>query len=622
MYLLLCGCGVGFSVQEHHIKKLPGINRPKGKPIKVVIDDSIEGWADSIGQLVGQFFLSQQRPIEFDYSLIRPEGALIAGAFKAPGSTGLKRAHDKVVKLITQRLDGGASRLRPIDVYDIIMHCSDAVLSGGVRRSATICVFSVDDEEMIKAKTGDWFVKNPQRGRSNNSALLIRNETTREQFDNLMASVKEYGEPGFVWADHRDILFNPCVEIGFFPCLVDKIGRWKASGVQFCNLTEINGRMCRTEEEFLSACTASAVIGTMQAAYTDFPYLGKVTEEIVRTESLLGCSITGMMDQPDILFNEKILRKGAKLIKAVNEQVAATLGINPAARTTCLKPAGSTSCVLGTASGIHPHHARRYIRRVQANKLEFPVQWFASINPLAVEESVWSTNNTDMVISFLCEVPGGAIVKNQLTAIELLEKVKLCQQSWVEYGTSPERGTKDFLRHNVSNTITVQPDEWDEVAKYIYRNRNYFAGVSLLPASGDKDYPQAPFTTVYDPKEIVKEYGDASVFAPGMIVDGLRVFKGNLWRACDIALFNNQEVNEEQQDWIRRAHQFADKYFDNDVRKMTYCLKDVYNWKTWCDLRREYQEIDWSTVHEEAETVIDVTSTTAVACAGGQCELI
>jgi ribonucleoside-diphosphate reductase alpha chain len=621
MYLLLCGCGVGFSVQKHHIEKLPKLNKHRDNNSTIIqIEDSIEGWADSIGQVVGQFLENNQwsgKRIEFDYSLIRPEGALIAGMFKAPGPNGLRAAHEKITTLIESRIRSGNESLASIDVYDIIMHSSDAVLSGGVRRSATICLFSHDDDDMITAKTGAWFVENPQRGRSNNSALLVRNEVTKEEFEKLMDSVKQFGEPGFVWAESKDVLFNPCVEIGFYPQTEQG-----ESGIQMCNLTEINGRKCKDVADFLIACKASAIIGTLQAGYTTFPYLGEVTESIVRREALLGCSITGLMDQPEVLFDEKVLRQGAKLIKQVNRRVAELLGINPAARTTCIKPAGSTSCVLGTASGIHPHHAKRYIRRVQANKLEYPVQKFAEVNPLAVEESVWSNNKTDMVISFLCEVPPGAITKNQMSAIELLEKVKLCQQNWVEYGTNEELCVKPYLRHNVSNTITVKPDEWDDVAKYIYKNRNWFAGISLLPASGDKDYPQAPFTTVYTPQEIVKEYGDASVFASGLIVDGLRVFNNNLWSACDVVLYNNRPTLVEQDDWIRRAKQFADRYFNGDCRKMTYCLKDVYNWKTWCDLGREYKEIDWSNVEETDPVMLDVTSTTAVACQGGNCNIV
>jgi ribonucleoside-diphosphate reductase alpha chain len=458
------------------------------------------------------------------------------------------------------------------------------------------------------------------------------------------------------------------VEIGFYPQLdtrklskedlqaLKDSGEYKSgkryySGWQACNLCEINGKKLKTEEDMLQACRAAAIIGTMQADYTTFPYLGKVSQFLVEQEALLGVSMTGMMDSPEIIFDPKIQKKGAKEVLKTNEKIANILGVNPCARGTCVKPAGTTSCVLGSSSGIHPHHARRYMRRVQANKLEFPLQEFTKHNPHAVEESVWSNNGTDMVITFLCEVPQGSVVKNQMGAIDLLEKVKLTQQNWVEAGTRVERCTKEFIRHNVSNTITVQPDEWDELTNYIYRNRKWFAGISLLPSSGDKDYPQAPFTTVHTPAEIVKMYGDASVFASGLIVDGLHAFNNNLWSACDCALGIGEQLDEEREepaypkgrnykelasyftdkeeydvwwkktDWIRRAKQFAERYFEGDVRQMTYCLKDVSNWKLWCDLHRDYKDIDWSEVVEENAFYQNVDETAGAACAGGRCEL-
>jgi len=441
------------------------------------------------------------------------------------------------------------------------------------------------------------------------------------------------------------ILIHNCVEIGMWPQTED--GR---SGVQYCNLTEINGKKCVDEQSFLDACKYSAVLGTLQAGYTDFAYLGPITEEIVRKEALLGCSITGMMDSPEILFDPKIQRKGAKIIKDVNASVAKMIGINPAARTTALKPAGTTSCVLGTASGIHPHHAKRYFRRVQANKLEFPAQKFQEVNPLAVEESVWSNNNTDLVITFMCEVPPGAITKNTMSAIDLLEKVKLTQQNWIEHGTREDACVRPFLRHNVSNTITVQPSEWQAVTEYLYNNREWFTGVSLLPSSGDKDYPQAPFCTVYTPAEIVKLHGDGSVMASGLIVDGLAAYDNNLWRACDIVLGITNSIHDpgpepdypkepnehgyreawewlqwrvmrDKWNWLRRANQFADRYFAGDKRAMTYCLKDVHNWKLWCDLQREYRDIDWSEVVEADPFYESVDKMGAQACNGGACEI-
>jgi ribonucleoside-diphosphate reductase alpha chain len=657
MYALLCGCGVGFSVQKQHINNLGEFSfRGKGSK-KYVVADSIEGWSDAVGVLVDSYFCKSEEfkdyhgyQVEFDFSKIRAEGTLIAGQFKAPGPEGLKASLNKIRVVIDNRINMVGSQyvtLRPIDAYDIIMHISDAVLSGGVRRSATLCLFSHDDEEMLNAKIGDWFITNPQRGRSNNSAALLKDNVKHEEFARLMKSTKEFGEPGFIWVDDLDIIFNPCCEIGMIPKTVDGISGW-----QSCNLTEINGKWCDSKENFLKACEASAIIGTLQAGYTNLKYLGEASKHIFEYEALLGCSITGMMDNPDILFDPEIQRLGAKMVLDTNEKVAKMLGINPCARATCIKPAGSTSCVLGTASGIHPHHAKRYIRRVQANKTEFCLHETEKINPAAIEESVWSSNKTDKVISFLCEVPAGAIVKNQLKAVELLEKVKLTQQNWVEYGTRVERCINPKLRHNVSNTITVKTDEWDDVEKFIFDNQQWFAGVSLLPASGDLDYVQSPFATVLTPNELVKEYGDASVFASGLIVDGLAAFNNNLWRGCDTVLgfgenlsqgpevavypssrnykdlaeyFIKKEEHDEwfrKCDWIRRVKQFADRYFDSDVRRATYCLKHVSLWKTWCDLKREYVEIDWTQITEEHESHINADTMGAQACSGGSCDIL
>ena len=640
MYLLLCGCGVGFSVQTKHIKKLPAVSMPAEKVKIFKPEDSIEGWADCVGVLLSSFFDNDatfpeynRHTVKFDFSNIRPEGALIAGQFKAPGHKGLEAALEKVREVIISRLTAGETKLHAIDVYDIIMHFSNAVLSGGVRRSATICLFSKTDKEMMDAKTGNWFLTHPQRARSNNSVLLVKDDITKEEFSTIIESTKQFGEPGFVFADSEDCGYNPCVEIGLYPQTKD--GR---SGWQFCNLCEINGKYCDTEEKFIQACRAAAIIGTLQAGYTDFKYLSPETKEITDQEALLGCSITGIMDNPEILLNPETQRKGAKEICRMNKKIAKLIGINPAARTTCVKPAGSTSCVLGTASGIHPHHAKRYIRRVQANYLEYPLSKFQENNPLAVEKSVWSSSGTDMVISFLCEVPKGAIVKNNLLAVELLEKVKTTQQNWVEAGTNKELCLLQSLRHNVSNTITVKDGEWDEVRDYIFANKKWFAGISLLSGSGDLDYPQAPFATVLNAKEIVDEYGDAAVFASGLIVDGLHVYNDNLWAACDSVLGFGEKINdfgfkiipeentaEYKQwlkfDWNRRAKQFANRYFNGNVRKATHCMKHVSLWKTWCDLSREYKEIDWSIVVEENETHVDATTLGAQACAGGACAI-
>lgn len=644
-WLLLCGCGTGFSVQKHHVDQLPEFVKRKGEKKKYIIPDTIEGWSDSLGVLMSSYFGGGDFPeyagydVQFDYTEIRLEGSpLSSSSGKAPGPKPLGIAIEKIRKLLNRCLDAGQKKMRPIDAYDIVMYASDAVLSGGVRRSATICLFSPDDLEMASAKTGNWFIDNPQRGRSNNSALLIRGVTTREQFMTLMGYVRQFGEPGFVWADSTEIVFNPCCEIGLYPVDVTT----GITGWQVCNLCEINGGKIRTIEDFKLAATAAAIIGTAQAGYTDFSYLDAATKRIIEKEALLGVSITGMMDNPDILFNPAIQREMAELILAVNEKCAAKIGINPTARATCIKPAGTTSCFLGTASGIHPHHATRYFRNVQGNYLEAPVQHFKKFNPAATEKSVWSANGTDEILKFCVEVPAGAKTKNQMDAVTLLEHVKLTQMNWVDAGRRADRCAKDFLSHNVSNTITVKDDEWDAVADFIYDNRAHFAGVSLLPFSGDKDYPQAPFTAVHSPREIVTMYGDGSMFASGLIVDGLRVFDKNLWAACENVLglgnkvvaptlpaedapreeFLTYEIanNEylEKQDWLRRAKQFSARYFGGDDRKMSYCLKDVYLWHLWCHLKREYADVDWTALTEEED---NTNLQQEGGCYGGACEL-
>ncbi len=1054
-WLLLCGCGVGFSAQRHHVAKLPNFS----DKIKInyqlnghaphrtyVIPDTIEGWSDALGILMASYIPMPEFAewegviVDFDYSLIRPAGApLSSGAGKAPGHEPLKKALNLIRDLLNKRISEGRTRLRPIDAYDIVMHASDAVISGGVRRSATICIFSPDDDEMATAKTGNWFNENPQRGRSNNSAMLLRSETTREEFMGLMKSVKEYGEPGFYWSDSTEQLPNPCfrgdtriattsgmVQIkdlfdsgkpvdvaidnrsgrgddlflenkgvrvakaskvhltqrnaslwrlttehgheivatdnhefpttrgrlklrdlregdtlllqsgegvwgsmgshpdglilgmitgdgtfdhrisdagteydsayidiweddfaisteiekivqesvldvpsmnlnrssdqytqtwqetqtatvkkrriggarlyrllrdklgiedprniktvvpecvwqgnremvagylqGLFvtdgsvqisgsdkattvsmrlnqsnksllrdvqvllqnfgisskiydrrkaglrrlpdgrggskmyqtkdnfelvisrpnlivfldkiglpgrkgdeivsaldrrgrdcrkperfistvssidPCGSDdvyclyqedtntviangvvtgqcvEIGMWPVhsetgeSGWQFCNLCEINGKKVKSKADFEIAARAAAIIGTLQAGYTSFDYLGKTTEEIVRREALLGVSMTGMMDNPEIIFDPKIQREMAALVIKTNEEMAAKIGINAAARTTCVKPAGTTSCILGSSSGIHPHHARRYFRRVQANYMEPTLHHFKQTNPSAVEKSVWNANGTDEVITFCVEVPDGARTKNDMSAIELLKQVQLTFKNWVTYGKVTERCAQPWLSHNVSNTINVREDEWDDVADFIFTNRESFSGVSLLPQSGDLDYPQAPFCNVLTAKEILQEYGDGALLASGLVVDGLHAFDDNLWEACDTVMGRGKQNPEEalkkltaaaeegkslddaayeslhmalkQVDWIRRVTQFAIRYCGGDVVKCCRLMKHVNNWKTWLDLNREYREVDWTALVEEEDGTASPMA--EPACAGGACEL-
>jgi len=625
-YILLCGAGAGFSVQKHHIKKLPKVQSRYKQAKGYIVDDSIEGWANAVDILLSSYFVGggkhpdyEGRRVFFDLSQIRPKGAKISGGFKAPGPEGLRRALDKIEHLIQSLVMDVKEpiNLRPIDVYDIVMHTADAVLSGGVRRSATICLFSPDDEEMMNAKTGNWFMENPQRGRSNNSAVIVRDKTTPEQFGKIMESVKQFGEPGFVFVESTEHTTNPCVEIGMFPQIKGK------SGWQGCNLTEINGGLCNTEEDFYKACRAAAILGTLQAGYTDFKFLDKSSKEIFDREALLGVSITGWMNNPEILFNSQILEKGAEIVKKINKEVAKIIGINPAARTTCVKPSGNASVLLQTASGIHAEHSSMYIRNVQMNKESEITQAIQKSNPYMVEESVWSAGGTDVVVSFPIIPHKGSYFKDQLLGVEHLKLVQKAQKHWVIAGTEEKLCADKGIRHNVSNTIIV--DDWDEVEKFVFENRYSFAGISFLPMSGDKDFNQAPNTAVITAKEMVKKYNTAAIFASGMVVDALKVFP-NLWDACataqgmglDISLESSE--NSSRADWVRRFENFSQNYCDGDIKKAEHCLKDSYLLHKWNKIQTNLQEINWeSDLIEKKYTDVDTLG--AAACAGGACEI-
>jgi ribonucleoside-diphosphate reductase alpha chain len=623
-YMLLCGAGAGFSVQNHHIAKMPDIAERKKQAKGYVIEDSIEGWADSLSVLMSSFFVGggthpefEGRKVYFDLQNIRPKGAKISGGFKAPGPEPLRKALDKIEHMLQGIVLSGRNRLKPIEVYDIAMHAADAVLAGGVRRSATICLFSPDDEEMINAKTGNWFIDNPQRGRSNNSAVIVRSEITRDQFKDIMKSIKEFGEPGFYFVENKDFTTNPCVEIGMYPQIDGQTG-W-----QGCNLTEINGGKCTTKEEFFKACRAAAILGTLQAGYTDFKYLNETSKKIFDREALLGVSITGWMNNPDVLFDEEIQREGAEIVKAVNKEVAELIGINAAARTTCVKPSGNASVLLQTASGIHAEHSPRYLRHVQLNKDSEVAQLIAQSNPYMVEESVWSANGTDYCTAFPVVSPEGSLYKEELFGTALLEKVKVVQQNWVEAGTNSELCADPELRHNVSNTVTVMPHQWSQVEDYVYDNRHSFAGISFLAGSGDKDFAQAPMTEVLTEEQIVDKYGKAALFASGLIVDTRKSGFRDLWEAAQVAQMDEEyrgEVSDIRSEWIRRFNKFADNYFMGDTKEAEYCLKDVFLLHKWTKIQQNFTPVDFITqLNEKRFTDIDTMG--AVACQGGACEI-
>lgn len=838
MYLLLNGNGVGIGLTKQYFNRMPDLvtdNDKTGTVITYVVEDTIEGWSDSIEALLNCYFRGTAysgRKIVFDYSRIRRKGVrLKVGGGKAPGYRPLKNCHSKIKKLLDHIIeDLHINRIRTIDIYDIIMHCSDAVLSGGVRRSATSVIFDYDDDLMLNAKTGDWFERGEkQRARSNNSVLIVRDKITKEEFTKVIERTKEWGEPGFVFANSDKDMFNPCfvgdtlvavadgrnavsikqlaeenwtgpiytikdgkviigncsrvwktrenaklVEIilddnSSFKCTPDHkimlrngtfieaqflqendslmpfnsyqsrayrqivsntardrrqyrmiaeyhgllnnldaslfavhhkdfnsqndsidnlqilthaehielhaekmrgknnavfrikdVDLWKQRlrarvkgeknpmstgltslemyntikektiqlkrnlsnteilnlfnikcfspgrvadiceiinidkvtkltilaseiakqcnvhivngnkqrkkfdtqnhkvklikfidevqnvydltvdethnfaiitskeddkfikssgifvhncfeigfnpvtedgqcGVQFCNLSTINGAKINSEQDFLECVEAVSIIGTLQAAYTDFKYLSPVAKKLTEDEALLGVSITGILDRPDIILQEKLLQKGAKLVVETNKEWAKKIGIKQAARTTCIKPEGTSSLIFEAASGIHPHHAHKYIRRVQANKLDEVYQFFKLYNDHMCEESIYSENKSDDVISFPLQINEHAMVKADLSAIKHLDLIKLVQKNWVIPGTT--EANKKNITHNVSCTVIIKPEEWDEVGEYLFKNKNLFAAVSFLPQTGDKDYKQAPLEKVETEKD-------------------------------------------------------------------------------------------------------------------------
>ena len=376
-----------------------------------------------------------------------------------------------------------------------------------------------------------------------------------------MHSVQHSGEPGFVWTDDLDILFNPCVEVGMYGYTADG-----CSGFQMCNLTEINGGASTSSDIFYAQCKAASILGTLQAGYTTFDYLDAATREIVEREALIGVGITGWMNNPDTLFNIDNQRKGAETVKHWNKVTAALIGINQAARTTVVKPSGNASVLLQCASGIHGDHAPRYIRHVQMNKQTEVAKLIATTNPHMVETSVWSS--LDYVIAFPIEPKPGSIYKSDLLGTKQLDYVKLAQENWIEYGTNYDLCVKPFLRHNVSNTITV--DNWDDVTRYIYDNRHSLCGVSLLSAAGDKAYPQAPFTEVLTQAQIVDTYGDVSMFASGLIERGLKAFNNDLWTACSTALGFGEKLTDshkdaEKNEFVKSFKKFAYNFLGNDL---------------------------------------------------------
>jgi ribonucleoside-triphosphate reductase (thioredoxin) len=489
MFLLLSGCGVGYSVQSHHVEQLPEIRKPL-KSKRYLVGDSIEGWADAVRMLTKAYFGQTSTAPLFDFRDIRAKGAsLITVGGKAPGPEPLKIALIHMQAILDRKNDG--EKLTTLECHDIICHLADAVLSGGIRRAALIALFNLHDEEMLTCKFGDWWENNPQRGRANNSAVLLRSMIDKDTFMGLWAKIEasNSGEPGFLFTNDKDAGTNPCAEINL-----------KAN--QFCNLCEINASDIETQEEYNARAKAAAFIGTLQASYTDFHYLRDVWKKTTEKEALLGIGMTGIASGAVFKLN---MKEAAKVAVEENERVAKILGINKAARVTTVKPSGTTSLVLGTSSGIHAWHDDFYLRRIRLGKNEALYTYLSVYHPEMLEDDFFKPT-LQSIVSVPQRAPKGAITRKE-SAMDLLERIKTINKNWIKPGHR-----KGANMHNVSATVTIKQDEWPAVGEWLYENKEYFTALSFLPEDLGT-YKQAPFETITEEQfnEAVKSLNEVDL---------------------------------------------------------------------------------------------------------------
>jgi len=470
MFLLLGGTGVGYSVQKHHVDALPEIRKPNAKRHKrFLIADSIEGWADAVKALIKSYFTGGSS-IDFDFDDIRPKGArLVTSGGKAPGAQPLKECLIKVQGILDQKENG--DKITPIEAHDMVCHIADAVLAGGIRRAALISLFSADDEEMIACKAGNWWENNPQRGRANNSAALLRHKVTQEFFMDLWKRIElsGAGEPGIYLTNDKDWGTNPCCEIALRP-------------FQFCNLCEVNVSDIESQEDLNARVKAAALIGTLQAGYTNFHYLRDVWKRTTEKDALIGVSMTGIGSGTILGYN---MKEAAKIVKEENERVATIIGINKSARTTTVKPAGTTSLTLGTSSGIHAWHNDYYIRRIRVGKNEAIYSYLLINNPELLEDDYFRPHDT-AIICIPQKAPEGSILRTE-SPFQLLERIKKVHLEWVKPGHRSGSNT-----HNVSATVSIKPEEWDGVGEWMWDNKDHYNGLSVLPYDNGS-YVQSPF---------------------------------------------------------------------------------------------------------------------------------
>ena len=470
MFLLLGGTGVGYSVQKHHVESLPEIRKPNSdRTRRYLIADSIEGWADAVKALMKSYFYGGSK-LRFDFSDIRPKGArLVTSGGKAPGPQPLKECLVKIEGILNAKADG--EKLTPIETHDVVCHVADAVLAGGIRRAALISLFSADDDEMIACKSGPWWEQNPQRGRANNSAVLMRHKLTKEFFMDIWKRVElsGAGEPGIYLSNDKDWGTNPCCEIALRP-------------FQFCNLCEVNVSNLDSQEDYHSRVKAAAFIGTLQASYTDFHYLRPIWQRTTEKDALIGVSMTGIGSGTVLGYD---MKEAARIVKEENARVAGLLKINKSARCTTVKPAGTTSLTLGTSSGIHAWHNDYYVRRVRVGKNEAIYTYLSMYHPELVEDEYFRPHDT-AVISIPQKSPAGSIMRTE-SPFQLLERVKRVSREWIRPGHRSGNNT-----HNVSATISLRDHEWEAAGQWMWDNRDHYNGLSVLPYDGGT-YTQAPF---------------------------------------------------------------------------------------------------------------------------------
>lgn len=655
-YILLSGSGVGISVQKHHVNKLSPVTLAKNeKSITYKIQDSIEGWADAIHVLIAnnleldipgfEQYNARNGVVRFDYGLIRPEGLPIKSGGVAPGPGPLRRAIKKIKNIFENTKKSYNRRLRPIDCCDIICHICDSVMAGGVRRSAIIVEFSPTDKEMMSAKMGNWYIDNPQRSRANISAAFNINHGTKERFMEILSSSYQYGEPGYLFVDDCETVHNPCAEISFWPYHIVDEQKFKSyikgydglgykpknedigldSGFSFCNLCTVNTSDIDSEEDLFLRAEAAAVIGTLQAGLNDMGYIGETSSKIMQRESLIGVSLSGIMVNPDITLNPEIQRKMADRIKKINKEIAEKIGVNQAARTTCIKPDGNTGCVLGCSSSIMPYHSRRYIRYVRSKNNNPIALYFKENNPHAVFNDAMSPG--DLVLAFPMEPPKWSKIKYEVPAFELLDAIKSTQQNFVMAGKNIELCSQPYLKNNVSNTVTVKSEDWFKVGEYLWENKEYFGGVTLLREySGELEYEQAPFTSVaISERELRKRYNIKQDTLEMLSEFITKIIKkvGSVWK-YSAELLSNENINEQGSlgKLLRDGKQYVKDYFEDDTQNFIYCIKEIYNFDLYNHLVDNWTRIDYKQLKKHYDATVQAENASAgAACSGSLCVL-